>query len=93
MRRAWGGLILEVALTGQTLWTVRKGRDTGIDGGMRAEGRGSPPRPSCPTLQLRGGAISAAGVLWPKRVLNTCDLYIDFLQMQEREISWHLGAK
>lgn len=38
---------------------------------------------SLPVLRLSSEAsvISAAGVLWPKRVLNTCDLYIDFLQM------------
>ena len=34
-----------------------------------------------PRLSSEVSVISAAGVVWPMRVLNTCDLYIDFLQM------------
>ena len=65
-----------------------EGKRHDTDGVTRAEGGGSTPKPSCPAPQLQGGCDLSCG-----HVLNTCDLYIDFLQMQEREISWHLGAK
>ena len=62
VKRAWGSLILAVALSGQMLWTVQKGRDT-TQTASRVRRAGA-VLPSLPALRLssRAGVISAAGM-------------------------------